>query len=308
MNALLNVALKDTYESLRTKRLIITLAIFILAGVGMAYWIKSTMIRIYTSGGIPLGTSEGQILSRAMKGSFLSTARLFLAVVSTLLGADAINGEIETGTVRVTLGHPIYRDQFLLGKFLGRAIAVVIGFILFAAVSVGAMMAIGIPFSSDMSLTFIKPLPFFLLFSLVYLSLGALLSTLIKKPSVAIIVAIVLPLFLEIVYPSVVSVALVLSAGTQATSPITLQEITQKIYTLLTIEPGFHLENINNAIFYGITSSEIAQNPGALQFQTQSLSYLEAVGLAWKNIAILVVMFLLPFALAYAKFMRADLR
>lgn len=308
MNSVLNVAIKDIQESIRTKRLIITLAIFVLAGIGMAYWIKSVIMNLPVGEGGPLGNE--QFLSRAVRGNLLSTAKNFLAIISMLIGADALNREIESGTIKVTLGHPIYRDQFLLGKLLGRAITVIIGFVIFASVSTASMLIIGIPLSSDMLLTFIKPLPFFILFSLVYLSLGMLLSTAIKKPSTAIIIAVILPIFLEIIYPMVVSTIMALrtiSSGT--TSPEVIQEMVRKTQTFFMIQPGFHLENINNAIFYGVTSSQLAQNMAfSLSLQTPEVSYLEALGVAWKNIIILAVMMLIPFALGYLRFMKADLR
>ncbi|ADT83572.1 ABC transporter permease subunit [Thermococcus barophilus] len=305
MNPILNVAIKDLQESIKTKRLAITLAIFILAGIGMAYWLKSVMMNV------PFSSGDEQFLSRAIRGNLLSTAKNFLAIFSMLIGADAINREIESGTIKVTLGHPIYRDQFILGKLLGRAVTVMFGFAIFSVVSTASMLIIGIPLNTDILLTFIKPLPFFVLFSLVYLSLGVLLSTAIKKPSTAIIVAIILPIFLEMVYPMVVSMVIAIKAfASGGASPQAIQEIVRKVQTFLMIQPGFHMENINNAIFYGMTSSQIATSGVAFQVSPQisGVSYVEALSLAWKNIVLLFVMMLIPFALAYLRFMKADLR
>ncbi|WP_324735816.1 ABC transporter permease subunit [Thermococcus sp. SY098] len=307
MNPILNVAAKDIQESIRSKRLVITLAFFVLAGVGMAYWIKNLMMNLSVGGG---GLADEQLLSNAVRGNLLSSAKNFLAILSMLIGADAINREIESGTIKATLGHPIYRDQFLLGKLLGRAVTVMFGFAIFAVVSTASMLIIGIPTSSGVLFTFIKPLPFFIIFSLVYLSLGMLISTVIKKPSTAIIIAVIFPVFLEIVYPMLVSMIIAfktISSG--ATSPEAIQEMVRKVYTFLMIQPGFHLENINNAIFYGMTSSQIASAAAfSISLQAQAPPYLEALGLAWKNIVLLFVMMLIPFALAYLRFMKADLR
>lgn len=303
MNAIFNVALKDMYEGMRTKRLIITFAVFLLAGAGMAYWMKMIMMR----------AAMGIESTSMIRGTQLSAVKYFLAVLSILLGADAINREIESGTVKVTLSHPIYRDQFILGKYIGRALTVLFAFLLFAVSNVAFLLILGIPISSEAFMTFIKPLPFFMLFSLVYLSFGVLLSTLIKKPSAAIIVAVLLPIFLEFIYPTIVSMVIVfkaLSSGISPTDIGTLQESLKKIYMLLSIVPGYYLDNINNAIFYGITSSEIVARGfgGIMTFQNQTVSYSEAIGLAWKYVIVLIVMLLLPFAVAYTKFMKADLR
>ncbi|AHF80321.1 ABC transporter permease [Thermococcus paralvinellae] len=305
MNSIFNIALKDMYESMRTKRLVIVFAIFLLAGAGMAYWMKMLMMR--ATMGIQMESTN------IIRGTQLSAVKYFLAVLSILLGADAINREIESGTVKVTLSHPIYRDQFILGKYIGRALTVLFAFLLFAISNVAFLLVLGIPLSSEAFMTFIKPLPFFMLFSFVYLSFGVLLSTLIKKPSTAIIVAVLLPIFLEFIYPTIVSMVIVFKALASGVSPTdvgALQESLKKIYMLLSIVPGYNLDNINNAIFYGITSSEIVARgfTGIMTLQNQTISYFEAIGLAWRYIIVLIVMLLLPFAVAYTKFMKADLR
>ena len=305
VSPIFNIALKDMYESMRTKRLIITFAIFLLAGAGLAYWMKTSVMEAITSFQMENTT--------IIRGTQLSAVKYFLAVLSVLLGADAINREIEEGTIKVTLSHPIYRDQFILGKYVGRALTVLFAFLLFAVSNVAFLLILGIPVSSDAFMTFIKPLPFFVLFSLVYLAFGVFLSTLIRKPLNAIIVAVLLPILLEFIYPTAVSAIIVfrtVGSGAPPTDIGALQESLEKIYMLLSIVPGHHLDNINNAIFYGFTSSDIVEGGfGSLvAFQSQNVSYYEAIGLAWKHIAALIVMLLLPFAIAYAKFMKADLR
>jgi len=112
MNPVLNVAVRDVIESIKTKRLLVTLFIFVFIGIGTAHWVRYLLMSS--------PTGDEQFIKDAMANSFLNNLRNFLALLSILFGADAINREIETGTIRVTLGHPIYRDQFLIGKFLGK--------------------------------------------------------------------------------------------------------------------------------------------------------------------------------------------
>jgi ABC-2 type transport system permease protein len=72
------------------------------------------------------------------------------------------------------------------------------------------------------------------------------------------------------------------------------------------------MDNILNAIKYGVSISEfselLASGGFSLTLKPSNISYLEAIGIAWKNIVALVIMFLLPFAIAYAKFMKMELR
>lgn len=302
MNPTLNVAIRDVMEGVKTKRLIITLSIFILIGIGTAYWVKNILMSS------PIG--DEQFIKNTMINGFLSSLRNFLAFLSVLVGADAINREIETGTIKITLGHPLYRDQFLIGKFLGKVLTVMVGLALFVVISVASMLLIGVPVGGEIAMLIIKPLPFFVLFSLVYVSFGVLLSVMVKKPLTSLLLALLLVLFLEIVYPTAVSMIIFLRAMSTGTSPELLGEVIQRIYRFLVIQPGFHLENIWHALFYGVTTSDIAGNivSGYTGTQNVNISYFEALRLAWTNTLFLVIIVLIPFTISYLRFMKADLR
>jgi len=301
MHPVLNVAIRDIVEGIKTKRLLITLLIFVFIGVGTAYWVRNILMSS------PAG--DEQFIKDAMANSFLNNLRNFLALLSILFGADAINREIETGTIRVTLGHPIYRDQFLIGKFLGKVLTVMVGLTLFVVISVASMLLIGIPIGGGVVMLILKPLPFFVLFSLVYVSLGVLLSVLVRKPSTSILLALLLALFLEMIYPIAISVIISLRVMSTGTSPELLREMIQRMYRFLIIQPGFHLKNIWYALFYGITASDIAGKM-IYRYSTQnvSISYFEALGLAWTNVLFLIILVLIPFTISYLRFMKADLR
>jgi len=47
------------------------------------------------------------------------------AILGASLGADAINKEVESGTIKTLLGHPVYRDEVINGKFLGNAFVLI---------------------------------------------------------------------------------------------------------------------------------------------------------------------------------------
>ncbi|HIP75207.1 MAG TPA: hypothetical protein EYH13_03515 [Thermococcus paralvinellae] len=236
MNPVLNVAVRDVIESIKTKRLLVTLFIFVFIGIGTAHWVRYLLMSS--------PTGDEQFIKDAMANSFLNNLRNFLALLSILFGADAINREIETGTIRVTLGHPIYRDQFLIGKFLGKALTVMVGLTLFVVISVASMLLIGIPIGGGVVMLILKPLPFFVLFSLVYVSLGVLLSVLVRKSSTSILLALLLALFLEMIYPIAISVIISLKVISTGMSPELLGEMIQRMYRFLIIQPGFYLKNI----------------------------------------------------------------
>jgi len=55
--------------------------------------------------------------------SLLGLASLLVSVMALVLGATAVVGERERGTLATQLAQPISREAFLVGKFLGQAVA-----------------------------------------------------------------------------------------------------------------------------------------------------------------------------------------
>ncbi len=64
----------------------------------------------------------------------INTVRLFGVLIAIVLGASLIPTEIERKTIHVILAKPVNRTHFIVGKFLGSAIAVVGSAALMAAV------------------------------------------------------------------------------------------------------------------------------------------------------------------------------
>ncbi len=78
-------------------------------------------------------TGETTVSPLTVVAASLSTLSVYLVpLIALLLSFDAIAGEIDRGTLQLTLASPVSRGQVLIGKFLGHlavlAVAVVIGY------------------------------------------------------------------------------------------------------------------------------------------------------------------------------------
>lgn len=118
------------------------------------------------------------------------------AVLGAALGADAINREVESGTVRVLLGHPVYRDEIINGKFLGMGLLIAVTYLVSYLIMVAAMLLLGIPLDGESLFRGFLAILVTMLYTLVFLSFGILLSTLSKKPETSMLAGVGLAIFL----------------------------------------------------------------------------------------------------------------
>lgn len=183
-------------QSLRSKKLVATFGIMLLLYVPFFYILKQESD--------VSGAGVGEVIERMIQ--FIGgMSMFFIAILALLMGATAINSEIEKGTLRIAMSKPISRLAYMAGKMLAQ---VTILFIALAASSLIAMIgfaSLGVSISS----TLVKEvflLNFILLFGLLQLLfLGYLLSTVIKSSSTALGLALVLFFVIFMIAPSIVS-------------------------------------------------------------------------------------------------------
>ena len=107
---------------------------------------------------------------------------LVVPLIALTVGAASISGERENGTLRLLLSQPIGATEVLLGKYLGLAAALIASLAIGFALS-GAVMAVKAGgASASMFATLIGHT---FLLALAMLSVGMLLSVLVRKPAVA---------------------------------------------------------------------------------------------------------------------------
>ncbi|WP_167886834.1 MULTISPECIES: ABC transporter permease subunit [unclassified Thermococcus] len=318
MNPILNIAMKEVYVQIKTKRFAIMVALFVLLSLSFAYMIKNIVLgnpevgEMYRQ--LYAGTSPFQMM---FVSSFSGALSNLLPFLGGLLGYDLINREIEQGTIKITLSKPVYRDQFLLGKFFGSALTITVGVLIFYSLTLAFSLLFGVTITGkDLAMLF-ATLPFSIIYALIFLVFGMLFSVIIKKPSTALLVAIIFIFFLQFLYPMIVSIvtmfmyrdelfqAALISNQTTMYSPA-WEKYVHTLRTLMYIVPSSHYGSIVGSIFGQKIEIMNFQFFGGSMFEDRTI--LESLSLVWQNIVALIVILLLPFAVAYAKFMNKDLR
>jgi ABC-type transport system involved in multi-copper enzyme maturation permease subunit len=120
------------------KKILWVLIILALAAVALTAWGVSLLVQSARDAGtdelrLKLGISQVLILIAFMFG-------FVLAMTAAFLGAPAIAGDLESGVAQAMLARPLRRSSYLLGRWLGLAIVVILyasvsGFLAIAAVS-----------------------------------------------------------------------------------------------------------------------------------------------------------------------------
>ncbi len=119
------------------------------------------------------------------------TARImawFSPLVGFALTFNAISDEEISSSLNVFLCHPVYRDNILMGKFLGSTMVLFPALMFSTAISIGTLMFISGGSVTEMELlrTFIFAIILFL-YTLAFLGMGLLSSVLVKDASDAVV-------------------------------------------------------------------------------------------------------------------------
>ncbi|MEM3712809.1 MAG: ABC transporter permease subunit [Thermoproteota archaeon] len=192
------IAMKEFSDDITSKRLWILLAVLILFFIGGISIIPSSV----TVNGKEVHLPK---LTQIFSGG-IQPLMYIVPLIGLAIGYDAISRERETGTLRILLSRPIYRDYVINGKVLS-AIAT-LGTTLFTSVFLTVSIAIviaGVPFSIDDFVRIFLFSIFTIIFALGYYSIALLFSTLFSKSSHSLAVNIVIWIFFSLIMPMIAS-------------------------------------------------------------------------------------------------------
>ena len=319
-----NIAMKDFEMAIRTRRFQIIVLLFILTSLGMVYSSK----RLGVSASLYKTPFQMLFLS-----SFSNAFNYLISLSGILIGATAISTELESGTLKLILSKPVYRDKVLLGKLLGGLLVLSVTLTLFYVLTVAFALLLGVSITvSDLG-GFLITLPFSILYGVVFLNIGLFVSTFIKKSKNAIILAVFIFIFFGFLLSVIGGVIGFVVAGLPPLPEIPedatnlseeqLQELfledpayqawltkmTTTAEKVLYISPNYHYQEVIRILFGG--KPQISEIVSALAYEesvVEDRSIRESLNLVWQNILVLTIMLLLPFSLTYAKFIKADLR
>ena len=133
---------------------------------------------------IPEASIANMFLATQMFSMALFGGGFIVALLAVMTSAGAVAGELETGTIYAVLTKPLTKNQFLLGKFLGYGLLLVIFSLLFFLALWGTTVLVG-----GVELPGVLPaLGLFIMQPLVMLSVTFLASTLLSTMAGGVIV------------------------------------------------------------------------------------------------------------------------
>lgn len=181
-------------QSLRTKKLWVILGVMVLLYIPVFYIIKSV-------GGSEI-TVEGAM---AFLIQFVTgMAGFFIGILALLMGATAINSEVEKGTLRVAMSKPVKRVSYIGGKFLAHSVVLLLALLLSTVVGIAGVVWLGAPLTGEL-IRDVLLLNMLLLLAMIQLvALGYIISTLIKSSGSALGLALVLAFVMFLIMPNVV--------------------------------------------------------------------------------------------------------
>lgn len=220
----------------------------------------------------------------------LSITIFLVPILSLMLSYGSIVGEKESGSVHLLLAMPITRPQALVGKFLGLA----------AVITISVVAGLGIAGAVIMAFAGTEGWPNFLAFivgtillSLAFLSLGFLVSTVAKRRSVAVGLAVLIWFIMAVIFDLVVLGIHVAAGGDFSFLP------GQQIV----FPDWFYVVTLANPVdAFGYFASRVFNFTGALGFEYLFPDFLTV----WTGVASMTLWALFPFLAALWLFQRQD--
>ena len=247
-------------------------------------------------------------------GPLSFTVMAFIAIAAPLLGVafgfDAVNGERHQGTLPRLLSQPIHRDDVINGKFAGGLLAIGIALVVVLLITTGVgMLRLGIVPRPDEVIRLILWLAVTMLYVGLWLAFGMLLSVVIRRAATSALVGFGVWLFVAMPFigPLLVSLLgtfLASGATTQAEYASTIQWVARLLPGQVYAEASAALLSPN---LTSVSASEIYSAQAQQQIPTL-LSFDQSLILVLPQIVILFALMVGCFALAYARFMRQEVR
>lgn len=261
MNAVTIIARKEFQTAFRN-RLFLTIAVLFLAMSIMSVYIGSTTkraeMRVYneavatlTAQGATTMPTQPEVHTLTILSNLTEYVSIVGAILAVVLGYNALIQEKESGSLKLILSRPVYRDRLLTGKLLGNAavigalLGLVFVFNLFLLVLVGGIW----PTAGEVLrlLSFVG-LAFF--YMLIFLTLSMLLSIRMKSSATVFLVSLVVWMLVSFVIPQMAETMMANSTVVNSISG-TANQIPQDTVVSQTINflsPTWHLRNIGRQL------------------------------------------------------------
>ena len=169
-------------------------------------------------GEAPLSSALGNL-------DFLFVVSTVFSLLALLFTFDAVAGEREAGTLRITLANALPRDMFLWSKLIGGYIIFVVPFLVSFLLGLLLLVSQGFPLGESdiflrvLSLTFVS-----LLYIGVFFTIGTVISTYLDNSKTALIVAFTVWVLAVLIAPRVGFLTAKLMAPTRAIQSVYMEK------------------------------------------------------------------------------------
>jgi ABC-2 type transport system permease protein len=316
------VAAKEFADHLHSLRFGILFVVLGLAAVVPLYFVASTLRTVAEQASEARSIFLALFVFNAQPASGFTIPAVygFVGIVAPLLGVafgfDAINAERSDGTLPRLLSQPIYRDHVIIGKFVaGLAVIMLVLVSVVVLISGFGIVRLGIVPDAQAILRVVAWLGFTIIWVSLWLAFGLLLSVVIRRAATAALagfgVWVLLQVFGQLIVGLVAGVIAPLASATSDQSYLDLKNLSDGINRLLPLT----LYQEGSSVLLNptkVTVGQLAPTLGQVAQQQQQFPSLLALDqsllLVWPHIAVLVILTLGCFALAFVKFMRQEVR
>jgi ABC-2 type transport system permease protein len=247
-------------------------------------------------------------------GPITFTVQAFIAIAAPLLGVafafDSVNGERHEGTLPRLLSQPIHRDDVINGKFTAGLLVISIALTaILLLISGFGMLRLGITPAVEEIIRLVAWLFVTVLYVALWLAFGTLLSVEIRRAATSALVGFGVWLFVAMPFIGPLMVGLLggfLASGatTQADYASTIQWVSRLLPGQVYAEASAALLNPS---ITSLSASEIYSSQAQQQLPTL-LSFEQSFLLVLPHVVFLFALTIGCFALAYARFMRQEVR
>ncbi len=303
---------KEISDTVKSWRFILMIALVFLTSMGSLYTALSSF-----SSAVKPNEPEGSFFFLKLFTLSDGTLPPFIVFISFLgpllgisMGFDSINSEQNKGTLSRILSQPIYRDYILNAKFLAALIILSILFFALGLLIIGfGLIFIGIPPTPEELLRIIV----FIIVSIVYVSfwlnLSILFSVRFRQTTTSALAGISVWLFFSIFFNMIVNLIAKGIAPTYMVSENQLISLQKLIQNIMRINPGQLFQDATTTLLVPSVRSlgplTMEQMSGAIP---NPLPLGQSIMLVWPQVTALIAGTLVFFAIAYAMFMRREIR
>lgn len=304
---------KEFGDHIRSWRFIILMSIVTLACFGSIY----TAVTALKSGSAASAGSDTFLFLRMFTESdgslpnFLTFMSFLAPLIGIAIGFDAVNSERNKGTLGRLLSQPIYRDDFLIAKFVAGLllIAVVIFSLGFLVMGMG-LFTIGYPPTPEEFWRVVVMLVMTIVYVGWWLNLSIFFSARFRQAATSALSGIAVWIFFLVFYSMIVNLVGNLLISSDMADVQSYIDAQSNLTLLSRLSPSYLFQEATSTLLYPDVRT---LNPFVTQDQAYlavnaPLSFGQSLLLVWPQVTALVAETALIFAASYVTFMRQEVR